>query len=71
MVDRRLRHETDRVPGRTPAIRELALELVGHADKIFVEATELEGLTPAQREISAHESLDLTTLSRGELLGVP
>ena len=41
--DRRVRAKLDPAPSRPPAVRELALEIVGDANEILVESAELRG----------------------------
>ncbi len=67
VADGGFRTKVDRAASSPPAVGKFTFEIVGDANEIFVEAAECKGLLPPQREIAAHEPLDLPPLRRCEL----
>ncbi len=68
VTDGRIRTKLDLAASGPPTVREFTFEMVGDANEIFVEAAKFKGVTPSQREVATHETLDLPTLRGGELL---
>src|SRR5262252_286086 len=63
--------EMDRPSRRSPAVRELALEVIGSAHEVLIEPALLEREVPIERKVAAHESVDLPRLRRSEGLCLP